>query len=90
MFVSVICDCPSEDHRRAVHDSLRQHGFRGTLRDAFESASVTDTLLMRLKRELDRICDSDDSIVLYQYPVENTLAITTLKQKKWRRLIVKP
>jgi CRISPR-associated protein Cas2 len=90
MFVSVICDCASEEHRGAVHDTLRQHGFRKTVKDAFESAAVTDALLVRLKRELDRICDSYDSIVLYQYPVENTLAITTLKEKKWRRLIVKP
>jgi CRISPR-associated protein Cas2 len=90
MFVAVICDCPTEDHRNAVRDVLLQHGFRKTIRDAFESAAVNDALLSGLKRELDRICDSYDSIVLYQYPVDETLAITTLKEKKWRRLIVKP
>ena len=47
------------------------------------------TALSRLKKDLDGIADSYDSVRLYQYPVEGTLAITILKEKKWRRLIVK-
>ena len=43
----------------------------------------------RLKKDLDRIADSYDSIRFYQFPVEGTFAITILKEKKWRRLIVK-
>ena len=45
--------------------------------------------LGRLKKDLDRVADSYDGIRLYQYPVDGTLAITILKEKKWRRLIVK-
>jgi CRISPR-associated protein Cas2 len=56
---------------------------------AFESAAVSETALSRLKKDLDRITDSYDSVRLYQYPVDGTLAITVLKEKKWRRLIVK-
>jgi CRISPR-associated protein Cas2 len=66
-----------------------QYGFRKVLKDAFESATLSETALNRLKKDLDRIADSDDSIRLYQYPVDGTLAITILKDKKWRRLIVK-
>ena len=68
---------------------LAQYGFRKVLAGTFESASLSETALGRLKKDLDRIADSYDSIRLYQYPVQGTLAITILKEKKWRRLIVK-
>jgi CRISPR-associated protein Cas2 len=89
MFVSVVCDFSSEDHRKAGHALLVQYGYKKALKDAFESTTVSEQALNRLKKDLDRICDSYDSIRLYQYPVEGTLAITVLKEKKWRRLIVK-
>jgi len=89
MFVAVACEFANDDHRKAGHDLLLQYGFRKVLKDAFESATVSESALQRLKRDLDRIADSYDSIRLYQYPVEDTLAITILKEKKWRRLIVK-
>ena len=89
MFVAVACEFATDDHRKAGHDLLVRYGFRKVLRDAFESASVAETALSRLKKDLDRITDSYDSVRLYQYPVDGTLAITVLKEKKWRRLIVK-
>ncbi len=89
MFVAVACEFANEDHRKAGTDVLVQYGFRKVLANAFESAALSETALGRLKRDLDRIADSYDSIRLYQYPVEGTLAITILKEKKWRRLIVK-
>ena len=89
MFVAVACDFASDDHRKSGKDLLGQYGFRKVLKDAFESTALSETALGRLKRDLDRITDSYDSIRLYQYPVEGTLAITVLKEKKWRRLIVK-
>ena len=89
MFVAVACDFASDDHRKSGQDLLGQYGFRKVLKDAFESTALSETALGRLKRDLDRITDSYDSIRLYQYPIEGTLAITVLKEKKWRRLIVK-
>ncbi len=89
MFVAVACEFASDDHRKSGHDLLGQYGFRKVLRDAYESTALSETALGRLKRDLDRIADSYDSIRLYQYPVEGTLAITVLKEKKWRRLIVR-
>ena len=74
---------------RPGYDLLVQYGFRKVLKDAFESATLSEMALGRLKKDLDRIADSYDGIRLYQYPVDGTLAITILKEKKWRRLIVK-
>jgi len=89
MFVAVACEFASDDHRRSGHDILGQYGFKKVLKDAFESTTLSETALRRLKRDLDGIADSYDSLRLYQFPVEGTLAITVLKEKKWRRLIVK-
>ena len=89
MFVAVACEFANDDHRKAGYDLLGQYGFRKVLKDAFESATLSETALSRLKKDLDRIADSYDSVRLYQFPVDGTLAITILKEKKWRRLIVK-
>jgi len=89
MFVAVACEFANDDHRKAGYGLLVQYGFKKVLKDAFESVALSETTLGRLKKDLDRIADSYDSIRLYQYPVEGTLAITILKEKKWRRLIVK-
>jgi CRISPR-associated protein Cas2 len=89
MFVSVVCDFASDDHRKAAHSLIVQYGFSKILRDCFESSSLSEPSLNRLKKDLDRIADSYDSIRFYQYPVDGTLAITALKEKKWRRLVVK-
>lgn len=89
MFVAVACEFASDDHRSSAYGLLGQYGFKKVLKDAFESTALSETALNRLKKDLDGIADSYDSIRLYQYPVEGTLAITILKEKKWRRLIVK-
>ncbi len=89
MFVAVACEFASDDHRVTGSDLLVQYGFKKVLRDAYESAAMSEVALGRLKRDLDRIADSYDSIRFYQYPVEGTLAITVLKEKKWRRVIVR-
>ncbi len=88
MFVAVTCECSSDDHRLAVFDVLRQYGFKMVLQDVHESTAISETTLNRLKRDLDRVTDSFDVIRLYQFPIEGTLAITALKEKKWRRFKV--
>ena len=89
MFVAVACEFATDDHRRAAYDTLAQYGLRRVMKDAFESTSLSEEALGRLKKDVDRIADSYDSIRFYQYPVDGTLAITILKEKKWRRLIVR-
>jgi CRISPR-associated protein Cas2 len=88
VFVAVTCECSSDDRKLAVFDILRQYGFKMVLQDVHESTSVSDTTLNRLKRDLDRVTDSFDVIRLYQFPIDGTLAITALKEKKWRRFKV--
>ncbi len=89
MFVAVVCDFASDDHRTAARSLIIQYGFTAVLGDCFESTSLSEQSLTRLKKDLDDILDSYDSIRFYQFPVEGTLAITALKEKKWRRLVVK-
>ncbi|MCX7038601.1 MAG: CRISPR-associated endonuclease Cas2 [Spirochaetes bacterium] len=89
MFVAVACEFASDDHRKSAYDTLLQYGLQRVQKDAFESTTLSETVLGRLKKDIDRIADSYDSVRFYQYPVEGTLAITILKEKKWRRLIVK-
>jgi CRISPR-associated protein Cas2 len=88
VFVAVTCECSSDDHRLAIFDLLRQYGFKMVLQDVHESTSISDVSLNRLKRDLDRVTDSFDVIRLYQFPIDGTLAITALKEKKWRRFKV--
>ena len=39
---------------------------------------------------MDRVTDYYDVIRMYQYPVEGMVAITTLNQKKWQRIMLRP
>ena len=88
MFVAVASEFAAEDHRRAAEDLLVRYGFKRVLASAWESTAVSEDSLSRLKRDLDLVTDSDDSLRFYQYPVGGTLAITVLKEKRWRRLVV--
>ena len=88
MFVAVACELASDDHRSAVHGLLGQYGFKRIHRDLFESTTVRAAALARLKRDIDRHTDFYDRIRMYQYPLEGTLVLTTLVEKKWRRTMV--
>ena len=88
MFVAVACDLGSEDHQRKVYASLVEYGFKKVHEGLYESLTINDNGLLRLKRELDRLTDSYDSLRFYQYPMENTLVISELKEKKWRKTVV--
>jgi CRISPR-associated protein Cas2 len=46
---------------------------------------VTNERLARLKHDMDRVTDSYDRARFYQYPLDDTLVITDLETKKWRR-----
>lgn len=89
MFVTVMCDMGSDESRKAMHDLLGQYGFARVMRACYESAELSDDQLVRLKRDVDAVTDYYDTVMIHQYPVEGTLAITRLKEKKWRKTIVR-
>ena len=89
MFVAVACDLGNEDLRDVAHSLLLQYGFKRELDHLYESNGISEKQLLRLKRELDQLTDSYDSLRFYQYPMNGTLVITTLKEKKWRKLVIK-
>ena len=88
MFVAVACDFASEDHANEVHNILNLYGFTKIQSNLYESQKITENTVSRLKRDIDRATDSYDSIRFYQFPLEDTLAITSLKAKKWRRSLL--
>lgn len=87
--MSVSCELASDDHRRYVYDLLAQYGYAQVMHHVFESSSVSDRDLKRLKRDIHRATDSYDSVRMYQFPMDDTLVITALTSKKWRRIIVR-
>jgi len=89
MFVSVVCDFANDDHRVSVHDLLIQYGFKNIFSNVYETASLKEDHLLRLKRDIDRATDSYDKIRFYQFPMEETFVITFLSGKRWRKTIVK-
>ncbi|MFP4363758.1 MAG: CRISPR-associated protein Cas2 [Spirochaetia bacterium] len=89
MFVSISCDLSNDDHRKKIYDLLYQYGFKKIQKNLFESYKLKEEYLSRLKRDIDRNTDFYDTIRMYQYPLNDILVITTLKEKRWRKLLVK-
>lgn len=89
MFVSIVLDLGNEDSEKAVQSLLFRYGFKQVQNNTFESTSIADKYLSRLKLDIDRATDFYDTVRFYQYPVEETLVITSLSEKRWRRLIVR-
>lgn len=89
MFVSVILDLGNDDSRRSVNEMLMFYGFQQVQKDTYETAKMSEKRLGRLKLDLDRATDYYDVVRLYQYPVDGTLVITHLTQKKWKRKVFK-
>jgi CRISPR-associated protein Cas2 len=89
MFVSVAVDPGSEGRAKELADLLSQYGFEKIQRGLWESAIVSPETLDRLKRDLDRATDAFDRLRIFQFPVNGTLALTTLRDKKWRRVVAK-
>lgn len=90
MFVAVVCDPGSEDSRSALYALLPQYGFEKVQRACYETTQIDERRLASLKREIDKVTDYYDVIRIYQYPLEGNFALTTLKNNKWRRIIVRP
>ena len=88
MFVAVACDLGNADRLASVGNLLLQYGFRKLQQNLYESAVISEKGLLRLKKELDGLTDSYDSLRFYQYPLEDTLVVSSLKEKKWRKLVL--
>lgn len=89
MFVSVVLDLGNEDSFKAVTGLLFRYGFRQMQKGVFESTAMDEKRLSRLKIDMDRATDFYDSIRFYQYPVDGTVAITSLNEKRWRRVTIR-
>jgi CRISPR-associated protein Cas2 len=89
MFVMIVGEYSQDDHKTAVRELLKQYGLKEVISDVFESVSMKENTLARLKRDVDRVTDYYDTIRFYQYPLDDTLAVTSLTKKKWRRILVK-
>jgi len=89
MFVSIAVDPGGEGRAKELAELLIQYGFDKVQRGLWESTAVSPETLNRLKRDLDRSTDAFDRIRMFQFPVDGTLVLTTLRDKKWRRLVAK-
>jgi CRISPR-associated protein Cas2 len=90
MFVSIVLDPGSELRAKELTDLLRQYGFEKIQRGVWESGSIAQATLDRVKHDLDRATDAYDRIRIFQFPVGGTLVVSALRDKKWRRLTAKP
>ncbi len=89
MFVSVVCDIADGGHRDQVFDYLRRYGFKSVIENTFESTSISEKALQRLKWDIDKSTDFYDKIRFYQYPFEGTMVISFLNEKKWKKSVIK-
>ena len=90
MFVSIALDPGSEERGRELADLLAQYGFKRVQKFMWESTSISADTLTRVKRDLDKATDGFDRLRLFQFPFEGTLVVSSLIEKKWRRLMVIP
>jgi len=89
MLVSIAVDAGSEGRARELADLLAQYGFQIVQRGLWESAAVTEDTLARLKRDLDKATDAFDRLRFFQFPLDGALVLTSLQEKKWRRMVAK-
>ena len=89
MFVSIAVDAGSEERAKELADLLAQYGFTKIQRGLWESAGVSPGALTRIKRDLDKATDGFDKLRFFQFPLEGTLVLSSLRDKKWRRLVAK-
>ena len=90
MFVSIVCDIASEDHQIAVQKLLSVYGLSKVQEGVYETNSIKENTLSRLKRDLDKATDSFDTIRFYQYPINGKMEISSLKRNQWRKIILQP
>ena len=87
MFVSIAVDASSEERAKELADLLAQYGFEKIQRGLWESTAVSQATLERVKRDLDKATDGMDRLRIFQFPMEGTLVLSSLRDKKWRRIM---
>ena len=89
MFVSIAVDAGSEERARELADLLAQYGFVKVQRGLWECTAVSPGTLARVKRDLDKATDAFDKLRFFQFPMEDTLVLSSLREKKWRRMVAR-
>ena len=89
MYVAIAVDSGSAERARELADLLAQYGFKMIQRGLWESATVSDDTLNRIKRDLDKATDAFDKLRFFQFPMEGTLVLSSLREKKWRRMVAR-
>ena len=89
MFVSIAVDASTEVRARELADLLTQYGLERVQRGLWESKSVSPGTLERIKRDLDKATDGFDKLRFFQFPMEGTLVLSSLRDKKWRRVVAR-
>ncbi len=90
MFVSVVIDPGGKESAASLAEVLTSNGFERVQRACWESVTINEDGLASLKQDIDRVTDYYDVVRLYQFPIQDVFAITTLYRKKWRRVLVRP
>ncbi len=90
MFVAVVGEFSHDDHKAAAHELFLQYGLKQIMATVYESSTIKENTLARLKRDIDRVTDYYDNVRFYQYPLDETFVVTSLTRKKWRRTLVEP
>ena len=89
MFVSIAVDPSTEERAREIADLLAQYGFERIQKGLWESTTVSSDTLTRVKRDLDKTTDAHDRLRFFQFPMDGTLVLSSLREKKWRRMVAK-
>lgn len=89
MFVSVVLEPGSDGRLEEIGLLLEQYGFKEIQSGVWESNSIKEKYLSRLKRDIDRRTDYYDKLRMYQFPLEGSLSITSLMQKRWKKIKLK-
>ena len=89
MFVSIAIDAGSEARAKELADLLGQYGFTRVQRGLWEAADISPGTLTRIKRDLDKATDAFDRLRFFQFPMEGTLVLSALWDKKWRRMVAR-
>lgn len=90
MFVSVVIDPGGRESASHLAEVLTANGFERVQHACWESVTINDEGIVTLKQDIDRVTDYYDIVRLYQYPIQDVFAVTTLYKKKWRRVLVRP
>jgi len=86
MFISISIDLASADSKNNFVSIAGSYGLKKTQANLYESFTFPENKLGNLKRDLTNALDSFDKLRLYQFPLENTFKISSIENRKWKRL----